>query len=386
MLNGKSKIVKRKENKIVIITDDEILDAEIKEVDSEKAAFIEEKLHYLKSPRTDAITRLGLYIKGYAWPICYMSFSLVDREDKLIALEKSTGLCIESDKVIELTRVYGCGKLPRNTVSYLLGYSTRKFRNRKFEFMITAVNITLGFTGISMIASKFVPFATRAVNYQYDVKGNYCTQRVNSNACRTKNDMPPNILYVKEIQNTNGKKMHYCKMIDISNNYSYNETAIEHEIYAIRKQLEEVWSDKTRYHGTVNDSLKYISKGQCGVSSLLLARLLISKGYDAFFCEGDAIFPNDRESIYNHCWVKIMNYNRRKQNVVIDVTADQNGYARRIVFMSESDLVHAKIEYRTRSEKLPEEIDVEHLITRLEYLEKAREKFLLNEAGGTSNG
>lgn len=81
-----------------------------------------------------------------------------------------------------------------------------------------------------------------------------------------------------------------------------------------------------------------------------------------------------------------MNYNRRKQNVVIDVTADQNGYARRIVFMSESDLVHAKIEYRTRSEKLPEEIDVEHLITRLEYLEKAREKFLLNEAGGTSNG
>ena len=88
------------------------------------------------------------------------------------------------------------------------------------------------------------------------------------------------------------------------------------------------------------------------------------------FCEGDAIFPKDNQSIINHCWIKVINYNKRKENVIIDITADQNGYWQKILFKTEADLKKIKIHYSVKSEKSPETVNVEHLIERLVYLEK----------------
>ena len=365
-----------KNKELYIICESSVLKAEIKEVDEQIGSIIEDNLHYLKAARKDSVLRLGLFLTGYPWPICYMNFCSVDREDKLIALSKSMNSPIDNQVVIELARVFGCGNLPHNTVSLLIGSAAKYFRRKKYNYMITAVNITLGFTGNSMIASRFVPYAARPVNYYYDDKNQYCTKRTEKFTHSCVYDMPPNILYVREVSQTRGRQLKYCKLVDIYHNYSYNETAIEHEIYNIRRQLEGVWSEKTRYHGTIMDGNSYISKGQCGVSSLLLARLLERRGYEVRFCEGDAIFPDDKNSIYNHCWIKIINYNKRKEDVIIDITSDQNGYKQKILFKTEAELKKLKFNYLDKSEKLPKDIDVEHLIRRLAYLEQE-----LNEEG-----
>lgn len=349
---------------------------EIKVVEEAVGDFIEENLHYLGAARKDSIVRLGLFLDNYELPICYMSFSAVDRDDKWKALCKSLDENINKCKVIEVARIFGCGNLPQNSISLLIAYATKYFRKRKFAYMITAVNITLGFSGNSMLASRFVPYAIRPINYYYDGNNQYCTKRKGKYTHSSKNKMPPNILFVREVGLSKGKVYKYCKLIDIGNNYSYNETAIEHEIYAIRQELEGVWNEKTRYHGTIIDTNSYISKGQCGVSSLLLARILEKRGYEVKFCEGDAIFPKDKQSIINHCWIKVINYNKRKENVIIDITADQNGYWQKILFKTEADLKKLKIHYFVKSEKTPETVNVEHLIERLAYLEKE-----LNEGG-----
>lgn len=349
---------------------------EIKIVEKTAGDFIEENLHYLRASRNDSIVRLGLFLDNYELPICYMNFSAIDRDDKWKALCKSLDENINKCEVIELSRVFGCGNLPQNSISLLTAYATRYFRKINFSYMITAVNITLGFSGNSILASRFVPYAIRPINYYYDENNQYCTKRKGKYTHSCNNKMPPNILFVREVGQSTGKVSKYCKLIDIGNNYSYNETAMEHEIYAIRQELEGVWNEKTRYHGTIIDRNSYISKGQCGVSSLLLARILEKRGYEVKFCEGDAIFPKGDQSIINHCWIKVINYNKRKENVIIDITADQNGYWQKILFKTEADLKKLKIHYSVKSEKSPETVDVEHLIGRLAYLEKE-----LNEGG-----
>lgn len=356
--------------KLVICHMDSDIEAEIREVDNLTGFYLESHLHYLKAPRKDSVLRLGLYIKNFPLPICYMNFCPLDREDKLLALKKSLDEDIKKAKVIELSRVFGCGNLPLNTVSLLVGYASKFFRKKNYLYMITAVNLTLGFNGNSMLASQFVPYATRPVKYYYDEQNRYCTSRKGTVVTKSPNNMPPNILYVRRVASCKARDLKYCKLVDIYNDFSYNETAIEHEIYDIRQQLEGIWNEKTRYHGTIPTKNDYISKGQCGVSSLLLARILIKRGYDVLFCEGNVKFPIESNSIYNHCWIKVINYNKRNENVIIDITPDQNGYKQKIIFKTEQDLKKLKIIYEICTEKEPESVDVEHLIKRLAYLEQ----------------
>lgn len=372
LISLQSKIIVEKNNldEVFYIVDDNKnkLAFRILEVPSSIGDLIEEKLHYLRNIRPGSVYRIGIFIENKSWPICYMNFCDVDRNDKVLALSKSLNRTIPKQNIIELTRVFGCGNLPRNTISFLIGYMSKKLRSTQYDYIITAVNATLGFTGNSMLASNFVPYAVRPVKYNYDVDGRYCTIRNNQVYKNSVSQMPPNLLYVREIkQSTN--KLNFCKLVDISNNFSFNETAIEHKIHEIRKELESVWNEKTRYHGTKIGDVYHISKGQCGVSSLLLAKVLEKLGYEVRFCEGDAIFPNKKTSIFNHCWLKVINYNKRGKNVIIDITADQNGFWQKVLFKTENDLRKLHINYVVKYEKSPNEVDVEHMIKRLEYLE-----------------
>ena len=383
-LDGAFKIIK-KNCKRMIINLDTGLEYEVilNDVSEEKAKFIEERLHYLRSPRSDAVRRVGIYIKGYEWPIFYMGFSKIDRTDKIDALEKAIGCQIDNDKILELSRVYGYGDVTWNASSCMIGYYSRDFRKRGYQYIITAVNFTLGFSGASMVASGFIPYAMRPVLYQYDDNREYCTRRVKTNAKKSPNKMPPNILFVKKLGLDDSKIPKYCNMVDIANDYSF-VSSIEHEIFVIRKELEKLWSEKTRYHG-IRENPKYISKGQCGVSSLLLAKILKEKGYDVLFCEGNAYFKDknnaDIGSITNHCWLKIKEYGCRKKNVIIDITADQNGYRKPVIFMTEGDLKKANLRYDGISEKKPHEVKISHLMQRVEYLENARLEYLKKEGG-----
>lgn len=368
-------IVKNEENKIEIIAN-----LRIDVVSDEIGEFIETNLHYLRSYRSDACLKIGLFIEGYTFPICYMSFSLIDRSDKIKALRKSLNINIKNESVIELSRVFGCGDLPRNAISFMVANARKYIKN--YKYLITAVNLNLGFSGSSMIGSGFVPYALRPVKYAYNSKGFYTTYRKQEvGLTYPAEKMPPNVLYVREIDCQFGAEKNYCNLIIIKNKrLSKVGAAIEPEISEIRKKLEKVWNKKTCYHGTKFSQDQRVSKGQCGVSSLHLALKLKRRGYSVFFCEGDLRFAhNESASIPDHCWIIIKNYRNRQKNLIIDITADQNGYSQKIIFKYEDDLIKQGLFYTVKSQKDPDEVNVEHLLNRLDYLERGLNKITEDE-------
>jgi len=349
---------------------DTIANLNVQSVDATISEILENKLHYLHSFREDAKYRFGLFIDGYTYPICYASFAEVDREDKVRALQESLGFEMKNPEIIELSRVFGCEHLPKNAISFLVAASLRYLG--KYKYLITAINHNLGFTGKSMLSAGFIPYAFRPVRYAYDINGYYITKRGKYEVSKVSpNKMPPNVLYVRELKSSGKSKRIYCKLIKIGNEtYTSICSAIEPLISGMRTELEKIWDERTRYHGTVFTSRHRPSKGQCGVSSLHLARKLWDDGHEALFCEGNVEFEKKKEiSIDNHCWVIVKNYLNRKKDVVIDLTADQNGYNQKIIFKEKEELVRLRILYISKSEKVPHDIDVEHLLDRLDYLE-----------------
>ena len=141
----------------------EIAKLYVREVGEDVGKYLESNLHYLHAFRKDAKYRFGLFVENHTFPICYVSFSDIDRDDKIQALQKSLNFSIDNFEAIELSRVFGCGKLPKNAISFLVAASTRYFNN--YKYIITAVNLNLGFSGKSMLATGFVPYAFRPVNY-----------------------------------------------------------------------------------------------------------------------------------------------------------------------------------------------------------------------------
>lgn len=178
------------------------------EVGEDNGKFIESKLHYLRSPRENAICRYGLFIKGHEMPICYASFCDVDRKNKIAGLEDYFGNEISGKTVIEMSRVYGFGRLPYNSISMLIDFASNKIKRLNKNYIITAVNPFIGFNGKSIMASGFIPYVLRPVAYSYSPDNLYKTRRQGIQINTGKWDTPPNILYVKKI---NGKNQLHVK-------------------------------------------------------------------------------------------------------------------------------------------------------------------------------
>ncbi|KAI4452199.1 hypothetical protein C823_006781 [Eubacterium plexicaudatum ASF492] len=136
--------------------------------------------------------------------------------------------------------------------------------------------------------------------------------------------------------------------------------------------MESVWCDETRYHGTVFTDKDKNSKGQCGVSSFYLAKLLEEKNYKVLFCEGDAYFPSS-QPIIEHCWIKLLMC--KNKDLIIDITADQSGYDKKVVCMTKHELKKWGISYCAKKEYKMQEIKAVGLLRRQEYLESKLKKY-----------
>lgn len=95
-----------------------------------------------------------------------------------------------------------------------------------------------------------------------------------------------------------------------------------HEVLQIateaRNTLERAWSAETAHHSVVWGQGEPISRGQCGVSSVWLARRLIECGYDAQVGEGTLGLDNLQQGFV---WVHL---NRGDDPPwVVDITCDQ---------------------------------------------------------------
>ena len=129
---------------------------------------IETELHYLMSNHEKAFVRYGMFLDGFRWPICYMSFVNIDRFYRIHSLSNCLNQDIIDLQMLNLARVYGFGNLPENSISKLFGHCNSQFKQTDIYYITTAINPLIGFKGTSMLASGFKPFALCPVSYSYD--------------------------------------------------------------------------------------------------------------------------------------------------------------------------------------------------------------------------
>jgi hypothetical protein len=354
------------------------------EVSTDIGQYIEKHLHYLRVERKNVIARFGLFIGNNPFPICYMSFCTLDRYYKALGLAYALESKIKKLEVVNLARVYGFGRLPKNSISKLISWCSDRFKQKRLKFIITAVNPLLGFNGSSMFGSGFRPFAFCPVDYVYNNEGVYISRRLSEVASeRAKFDTPPNLLFVKGIGSEAIECIHkmknvfqitsdlYGKDIPIPSEVLFNLQA--KQLNHLRHELEKAWSTLTRYHGTPKTVNDPISKGQCGVTTAYLARKLKSEGFKLLFCEGNAEFPNKVSPIENHCWLKISNYKigeSEYHDLIIDLTADQSGFSEQVICDTTKNLESRFIFYKSKTEKEPNSVDSESLRRRLRILQE----------------
>lgn len=117
-----------------------------------------------------------------------------------------------------------------------------------------------------------------------------------------------------------------------------------------RALLSRSWSPETAYPGTVTDSqtIDGDPSGQCGVSSVWLAEVLDRKySTSSTFCLGTVIFDeHEAKDLEDHCWLEIDGKSGEK--LILDLTCDQAGFGKKIVFDSKVDLEKNLIRYVSR--------------------------------------
>ena len=88
---------------------------------------------------------------------------------------------------------------------------------------------------------------------------------------------------------------------------------------AARAMLERAWSAETAFQGITLTEDDVVSRGQCGVSSLWLARHFDAQGLDASFTEGKIHLLSGEGD--EHVWVEVRGV--ADEPLVVDLTSDQ---------------------------------------------------------------
>jgi hypothetical protein len=375
-----------RDNQISCNTDG-CIDFLFKDVEFNKAKFIESKLHYLMSFRHDAIFRFGLFLKQSDYPFCYVSFTPINREYRLKILQEIPQNNLNTKNTINMARVYGYGNLPKNTISKLISLSSKKLKKMGYRVIMTSVNPYLGFNGKSIIASGFKPIAYVPVAYNYKANGCYITRRMLKEKEVSKKNLIQyrNLLFFKDLKKPIEKIKKDDIMITIDDNL-FNENRMiidlpiskQLDIVSLRNDLEQVWNTITRYDGLdYNYETDPISKGQCGVTAAFLSKKLEKQGFQVIFCEGIVKFLDNTPPINDHCWIKIKEFTNTEvhiENLIVDLTSDQTGFKERIICYAEDELKKKGVIYKSIKESPPKKIKSKGLISRLETLENRLEK------------
>lgn len=199
------------------------------DVENNTGNFIEKNLHYLRIEKKNDL-RIGLFLEDKQMPICYMSYHLNDREYKSTILSQIIESTVMNSDIANLSRVYGFGNLPKNTISKMIAYSVTRLKSLGVDYIISAVNPFMGFNGTSLLASGFVPFAYCPVIYRYDITGSYVNVRATWEV-DNRIFIAPNLLFVKGMSCRANKSLRKINKIltinlsemmsEISNSHTY---------------------------------------------------------------------------------------------------------------------------------------------------------------------
>jgi len=324
------------------------------------------RMHYLRSARADTRMHFGLFLPGAAYPLTYVALSRCDRPYVVDGLLRSKLRYRMSDCLV-VTRMFGLPGIPPNLMSLTLKHVVRALRRVSgARLLITAYNPLLGFTGAAFRASGFAPFAVAPVSYRYTAAGEFTTRRAARPAAIVRDDFMPNVLTVRGIDRETQKEVmsRVCPAHISMNEYTTNTTVKgalpsascerwQERLREYRRILEKAWSAETMHPSylTEVDQIGPSSRGQCGVSSVWLARELADVYHaEPTYCYGDLLFPDGSgEPVTHHCWVEVGDHDDPGR-VVIDLTSDQAEPSRDgIVCASHRELLSRGMNYVAHS-------------------------------------
>lgn len=313
------------------LSDGRRIQADVRRVPPSIGHYYQSKLHYMLSPRADLVCEWGLFEEYCSYPLLYLGFAETD--PRILR-----DLSYPRKPPLTLARAVSIVDLPWNAFSYTLAQVARQMRHplEGVSGFVTAVNPYLGFTAASVMAAGFTPIATRPVAYWYNEYGSFTTRRCRTeNSRRSSRQMPDNIQFYRPA----GR----WKQVDVSEKGVWHMSRVPGEVSVgelssseFRKSVERIaelerkrvvphWGKGTKHPDFIGRSSDTSSAGQCGVTSVHVARRILHQipGAMISYCYGDLLSSTERiKGIHRHCWLRV---EMSGLELVVDCTPDQEG-------------------------------------------------------------
>jgi hypothetical protein len=151
-------------------------DLAFEEVEPSRALPVLTLLHYLRSARPDS-RHFALVDPVHRLPVTLCSLSAL--QWACVGNQIRSQFATPTERIWEVSRVYSIDNAPRNAISFLLSKVRRYLRRSAppIDLLVTAVDLNLGFTGISYRAANWQHWMTvKARPYFYD-DGRFVTPR-----------------------------------------------------------------------------------------------------------------------------------------------------------------------------------------------------------------
>jgi hypothetical protein len=323
-------------------------------------------IHYMNSQRADTVFHFGAFEPGTTYPLLYLAFSASDRPHLDDLLHPSGESIKDALPAVVLTRAVGITDLPYNLISRTLSKARSFLSQFGSGQLFTAYNPYLGFDGASFKAANFREIALAPVRYKYGPSG-FVAGRIGSDSSTVgaQRETPRNVLMAlgldkssRLILNKWSEIKDIKERIAIGNDIgSSAESALAELLPEFRELLEQGWSSRT-VHPDFAGSPFGSPKGQCGVSSVWLAREIRHRfRLDATYCYGRLSSRTGQfDDVDRHCWIEIGPSNSENR-LVIDLTADQaEGFNERIVHEEWAALSGRGVRYEARMRRSLDEL------------------------------
>jgi hypothetical protein len=136
---------------------------------------VNNRLHYIRSARNDSVANFGLFIDRAETPYARVSFSQCKRGYQVDALNQATGLSLEPEQVLSMTRAFTFNNAPKNSMSklFLQAHNQLKQEFPGIRAVVTALNPYTGFDGGIFTGASYTPYALSPMEYWYDAQAYY---------------------------------------------------------------------------------------------------------------------------------------------------------------------------------------------------------------------
>lgn len=157
-------------------------------VPSYMADEVNNRLHYIRSTRNDSVANYGLFIDAAETPYASVSFSQCKRGYQVDALNQATGLNLEPEQVLSMTRAFAFNNAPKNSMSKLFHQSHNRIKQEfpNVRAVVTALNPYTGFDGGVFTGASYTPYALSPMEYWYDADGYYVPRNKGVHPQKTK--------------------------------------------------------------------------------------------------------------------------------------------------------------------------------------------------------